>query len=133
MKRLTTCYAENSYRQSDSLLKHIGWNRLQWSTSALEFPNIGMKLNFDGIVKEYVADSAAGLCRNAGAEHGVANLGGDVSVIGPRPNDKPWRIGVTHPRQIGSQLQTIHLNHVPIATSRDYQRHLIVKGHAMHM
>jgi hypothetical protein len=45
-----------------------------------------MEIDFGGVVKEYAVDRAATLCWEAGARSGHVNLGGDIKVIGPRPD-----------------------------------------------
>lgn len=114
--------------QIRNLLKKVGWHKLRWKAPRLAFPTAGMELDFGGIVKEYAVDRAAALCRNAGARHGVINLGGDVKLIGPRPDGKPWRIGISHPRHQGAVLETLLLAEGAVASSGDYERCLIVDG-----
>lgn len=111
-----------------SLLNRIGWEKLSWQFPQLSFPDIGMELDFGGIVKEYAVDRLAGLCRNLGAESGVVNLGGDVRLIGPRPDARPWRIGLRHPRQQDATVETLELDSGAVASSGDYERCLIVNG-----
>lgn len=113
----------------DRLLVNIGWHKVRWSAPELGFTTPGMEIDFGGIVKEYAADRAAELCRNAGARHGVVNLGGDVRIIGPRADKRPWRIGIHHPRQANAMLQTLSLHHGAVASSGDYQRCIVIDGH----
>ncbi|MDD2738897.1 MAG: FAD:protein FMN transferase [Methylomonas lenta] len=112
----------------DVLLSHIGWHRIRWSAPTLEFPSPGMELDFGGIVKEYAADRAAELCKNAGAFHGVVNLGGDVKIIGPRADGRPWRIGINHPRQPDALMQTLSIEQGAVASSGDYERCIVIDG-----
>lgn len=112
----------------DVLLAHIGWHQLRWSAPLLEFPSPGMELDFGGIVKEYASDRAAELCKNAGAVHGVVNLGGDVKIIGPRADGRPWRIGINHPRQPDALMQTLSLEQGAVASSGDYERCIVIDG-----
>lgn len=114
--------------QIRALLQRVGWQRLDWSPPTLTFRHEGMQLDFGGIVKEYAADRAAELCQNAGARHGVVNLGGDVRIIGPRPDDRPWRIGIQHPRQSQAMLQTLSIHRGAVASSGDYQRYIMIDG-----
>jgi thiamine biosynthesis lipoprotein len=60
--------------------------------------------------------------------HGLVNLGGDVGVIGPRPDGAPWRIGIRHPRRPGAVVETLALHAGALATSGDYERCLVVDG-----
>lgn len=117
-----------SQSQIDTLLHHIGWHKVRWEPPSLTFSQSGMELDLGGIVKEYAADRAAEVCRMAGAQHGVINLGGDIKIIGPRADGRPWHIGIHHPRQANRLLQTVSLNNGALATSGDYERCFIVDG-----
>ena len=112
-----------------TLLGHVGWNKLRWhSPHTLEFPEPGLELDFGGVVKEYAADRAATLCREHGAEHALINLGGDIRVAGPHPDDSPWRIAIRDPRTAGSVLQTLELFSGALASSGDYERCIEIDG-----
>lgn len=110
------------------LLERIGWHKLRWEPPVLEFPVPGMELDFGGIVKEYAVDRAAALCRNAGVRHGVINLGGDIKLIGTRADGRPWRVGISHPRDKGSMIRTLALRDGAVASSGDYERCIVVEG-----
>jgi thiamine biosynthesis lipoprotein len=114
--------------QIDSLLARIGWHRLRWSPPLLEFPLPGMEIDLGGVVKEYAADRVAALCREAGAAHGLVNLGGDISIVGPQPDGAPWRIGIRHPRRKGAVIRTLGLRQGGMASSGDYERCLVLDG-----
>jgi len=53
------------------------------------------------IAKEYAADRAAAVCTDAGIGRGLADLGGDIRVIGPHPDGQPWEIGIRYPTRHG--------------------------------
>jgi thiamine biosynthesis lipoprotein len=125
--RFDLCELPNE-TQIQQLLKKVGWHKLRWKAPLLEFPTAGMELDFGGIVKEYAVDRAAALCWNAGARHGVINLGGDIKLIGPRPDGNPWRVGISHPRLQGEILETLLLKQGAVASSGDYERCIIVEG-----
>ncbi len=113
--------------QIEVLRAKIGWHRVKWTPPVLEFSTPGMELDLGGIVKEYAVDRAATLAREAGVRHGVVNLGGDIKIIGPRPDGSPWRVGIRHPRQPG-QLTTLLVSQGAVASSGDYERCLILNG-----
>ncbi|MDP2180382.1 FAD:protein FMN transferase [Methylicorpusculum sp.] len=111
-----------------SLLKRIGWDKVNWSPPDLIFSSSGMELDFGGIVKEYAADRVVTLCRQAGGRHGLVNLGGDVKIIGPRPDGYPWRVGIAHPRNRQALLKSLTLHQGAIASSGDYERCIVIDG-----
>lgn len=114
--------------QIQSLLDKVGWDKLCWSGSVLEFPVPGMELDLGGVVKEYAVDRAATLCMQYGIHQGVINLGGDIKIIGPRSDGAVWRVGLAHPRHKGAMLDTLPLYSGAVASSGDYERCIEVSG-----
>lgn len=114
--------------QIQSLLDKVGWHKIGWQPPKLSFSVFGMELDFGGIVKEYAVDRAAGLCQQAGIEHGLVNLGGDIKIVGPRPDGSPWQIGIAHPRRKGEVMQSLGLTSGALASSGDYERCLEIAG-----
>lgn len=115
-------------QQVHELLDRVGWHKLKWRPPVLEFPMPGMEIDFGGVVKEYAVDRVAALCRAAGVHHGVVNLGGDIKIIGSRPDDEPWRIGIRHPRDKNAILDTLLLHEGALASSGDYERCIVLDG-----
>ncbi|MFI3181135.1 MAG: FAD:protein FMN transferase [Methylococcales bacterium] len=111
-----------------SLLKKIGWQKLQVENSILSFLQAEMELDFGGIVKEYAADRASTLCLNAGILHGIINLGGDIKIIGAHPDGKPWRVGIQHPRDKTKIWKVVELKRGALASSGDYERCMVIDG-----
>jgi thiamine biosynthesis lipoprotein len=117
-----------SQPEVDALLGQIGWGRVRWANREIELPIPGMELDFGGYVKEYAADRAALLCRDAGIEHGLVDLGGDLAVIGPHPDGSPWRVGIRDPRERTRAIASIRLDSGGLATSGDYERFVMKDG-----
>jgi FAD:protein FMN transferase len=105
-----------------AVLPLIGWQKVQWRAPRFYLPRQGMEIDFGGIGKEYAADRASAACADAGARHGLVNLGGDVRVIGPHPDGRPWLIGIRHPRSEGETIASIAISSGALATSGDYER-----------
>jgi len=103
-----------------------GWRRVEWDGSRLRIP-AGMRLDPGGIVKEYAADRAAVLLKSAGFPHGYVDLGGDLHVLGPHADGRPWNIGISNPRGLGA-VASISLERGGLATSGDYERCSFIDG-----
>jgi len=106
-------------------LGRIGWHRVQWDGRAIALPQAGMEIDFGGIGKEYAADRAVTVLRELGFRHGFVNLGGDLRVLGPRPDGRPWVFAVQHPRREHEVCARIALSSGALATSGDYERFFI--------
>lgn len=124
-------FKKNTLPQQDQIniaLKLIGWDKLDWTPPRIHLPIAGMELDFGGIVKEYAADSCANLCRSQGIKHGMVNMGGDIHVIGPHPDDSAWKIGIQDPGNPDNIITTVNLKHGGLASSGDYQRFITING-----
>jgi FAD:protein FMN transferase len=112
----------------------VGWARVEWPPAGspaprrLRLPVAGMELDFGGIGKEYAADRAAVVLDSLGVRHGWVNLGGDIRVVGPRPDGRPWSFGIAHPRRAGEVIASVWLSRGALATSGDYERYLESQG-----
>ncbi len=112
----------------DALRGRVGWGRVDWKHPRVRLPEVGMELDFGGYVKEYAADRVAELCRKRGACHGIVDLGGDLSIVGPHPDGEPWWIGIRDAHQPERAIANIPVLRGALATSGDYERFMIVDG-----
>jgi thiamine biosynthesis lipoprotein len=110
------------------LLCLIGWNRVEQDGNHVRLPQVGMEIDFGGFGKEYAADRAASILHGKGARHGYVNLGGDIRVIGPKPDGSPWTIGIQDPRHKDRTIASIPLYNGALATSGDYERYFVADG-----
>lgn len=110
------------------IMESVGWHKLTWRRPMLSFTVPGMEIDFGGVVKEYAVDRAAALCWESGIKHGIVNLGGDIKIIGPHPDGKPWKVGISHPRKPGAVLRTLLLHNGALASSGDYERCITLNG-----
>lgn len=110
-------------RTLDALLPLIGWRLVERDGNRIRLPRAGMELDFGGFGKEYAADLAAAVLREAGVRHGYINLGGDLHIIGPQPDERPWSIGIQDPRRSDTCIASIPVSKGGLATSGDYERY----------
>jgi len=82
----------------------------------------GMRLTLDGIGKGYVVDRAVDELRSCGFDNVLVDAGGDLVAGGNRGDDRPWRIGVRHPRPGASLVGRFEARGVAVATSGDYMQ-----------
>jgi len=111
-----------------SLLPRIGLDKVVLSGSRLTFTRTGMELDLGGLGKEYAADRAAELCLALGARHGFVNLGGDIRVIGPKPDGSGWRVGIRDPVRPDGEVAGFVLSGGALATSGSYERFIDIGG-----
>ena len=116
----------------ECLLARVGWQRVDWQRPTLCMQP-GMEIDFGGIGKEYAADRAATAMAAAGAVHAVVYLGGDVRVVGSRPDGSAWRVAVQDPRgRPGVTIAHMEVTQGAMATSGDYERYFDEDGKRFH-
>ncbi len=115
-------------QQIKAVLPRIGWEKISIENNVLSFTIPGMQLDFGGIGKEYAVDRAATICRQQGIEYGLVDLGGDIKIIGPHANGKPWSVGIRHPGKSGQLMASIDVSKGALASSGDYERCIIING-----
>lgn len=114
------------------ILELVGWQHVERAirtgAAAVRLPVAGMELDFGGFGKEYAADRAAALLLEQGVRHGYVNLGGDMRVLGPRADERLWRIGIQDPRDAQRTIASIDVAEGALATSGDYERFFELDG-----
>jgi len=130
LRRAWDFKAQTIPKQSEikRLLKSVGWRKVKLQVGRVSFSVPNMQLDFGGIAKEYAVDRAATICWQRGVRHGLVNLGGDIKVIGPHADGKPWVVGVSHPRKSGELLTSINVYSGAVASSGDYERCIMING-----
>jgi thiamine biosynthesis lipoprotein len=89
--------------------------------------NPAVQLDFGGYAKGYALDKAFTYLRNQGIKNALINIGGNIIALGQH-GDKPWRVGIQHPRK-PSAIATLDLpSGWAIGTSGDYQRYFELDG-----
>lgn len=116
--------------QIEALLPLVGWQQVDWRREArqIALTQPGMELDFGGFGKEYAADRAAAVLLEAGVRHGYVNLGGDLRLLGPRPDGSAWALGIQHPREENGTIAGLPLHGGALATSGDYERYMELNG-----
>lgn len=90
-----------------------------------------IQLDLGGIAKGYAVDRALEVLRASGLQSASVNAGGDIGLLGGH-GERPWKIGIQHPRKPGELLATLELRDRAIVTSGDYERFFEIDGVRYH-
>ena len=124
-----TAGVKPSDRDIAKALSFVGYEGLQVSGTKVRKAHGGMKIDLGGIAKGYIADDLVSLLRDRGCESALLNLGGNVYVLGRKPDGSPWVIGVQDPN--GSEedlLATRETVDESVVTSGLYERYFVRDG-----
>lgn len=84
----------------------------------------GMVLGTGGIGKGHALDRAGAILERHGIDSYILFGGGQVQVKGLR-GDRPWRVGIQHPRRPGDHFAFFEATEGSISTSGDYERYIL--------
>lgn len=104
---------------------------LDYKGSRVRIPK-GTVLDLGGIAKGYIVDQGVNVLRQGKVQRAIVNAGGDISVIGVRPDGQPWRVGVQDPEKPSEIRWILPLDNRTVVTSGDYQRYFIQDGVKYH-
>lgn len=102
--------------------KHASMSDLKLNGTKLQTGNRAVQLDFGGFAKGYAAQYGAEYLRALGIHDAIVAVAGDIHVIGAH-GDRPWRVGIRHPRAPGVLAATELRDGESISTSGDYERY----------
>lgn len=93
-----------------------------------------MSIDLGGIAKGYAADEVVKVLRENNITSGYVSLGGNVYVIGAKPDGSPWRIGIRNPFDDSGRsfIGVASVTDTSLVTSGTYERFFIADGVKYH-
>jgi FAD:protein FMN transferase len=96
-------------------------------------PQKGQAVDLGAIGKGFAADRAAGIYRNAGIHSACISLGGNVLVVGHKPDGKCWSVGIRDPKGEREEcLASVEAEDISVVTSGAYERFTEIDGVRYH-
>lgn len=92
----------------------------------------GMQVDLGAVAKGHAQDRVAALFASRGLRRFLLNAGGQVYARGRRPDGRPWRVGIQHPRHEGRVAAILELEDACLSTSGDNSQFSVIKGQRVH-
>jgi len=109
----------------------IGSEKIDISGNSVALPN-GGSITLGAIAKGYAGTRAAQKLRDAGVEHALLTLGGNVVCVGTKPDGTPWKIGIASPDDPAGYFGVVECADESVVTSGGYQRNFEADGKTYH-
>lgn len=121
-------FTTGSYQIPDSdtlseLLARVDYREISLNNGTAGIPD-GMELDLGSVAKGYAGDQVAELLRENGVTSALLNLGGNVQVIGSKPDGRAWRVAVQAPENDG-YLGVLEIRDKAAITSGGYERYFV--------
>jgi len=113
--------------------KSIDYRRIlvDAASHSVKLERAGMAIGLGGIAKGYALDRAATILKNRGLTSFILYAGGQVLVAGRR-GDRPWRVGIQHPRSPDVYFAYFSPGEGAVSTSGDYEHFYVHEGVRYH-
>lgn len=99
--------------------------------SRIRSNNLAVQIDLGGFAKGWAVDRVIEKLQQHGVSNAIVNTGGDLRAIGSH-GERPWRIGIRHPRQAGAIAAVEITQDAAVFTSGDYERFFEVDGKRYH-
>ncbi len=111
-------------------LERVGYERISLSNGTVLAD--GVKLDLGGVAKGYIAQKTVEFLRENGVESGFASFGGNVAIVGPKKNGKPWSVGIKDPADTSIAVGDLMLTDGYVSVSGGYERYFEKDGKIYH-
>lgn len=112
-------------------LKHVGWNRCHLDGSSVTLEE-GTQLDLGAIAKGYASARVAQIIQNAGVSSANLSLGGNIHVVGSKPDGSDWKVAIADPDDPSDYAGILQVQDTAVVTSGGYQRYFEENGTVYH-
>ena len=108
-------------------LSHVNYKNIKITGNTVTLSDPQAAIDLGAIAKGYIGDRVKEFLLSKGITSGMINLGGNVLVIGDKPDGSLWKIGIRKPfSENGSELSAVvSAADQSVVTSGTYERYFI--------
>ncbi len=104
-------------------LTQVGYQHIRVDRNTVSYEQPEMAITLDSIAKGYIVDQGIAALQQHGFRNILVEAGGDLSAMGSKSGNTPWRIGIQSPRNDqDSLLPSFNIRNQAVATSGDYMQ-----------
>ena len=112
-----------------ALLQHTDFLQMELNDNQLHKLDPYLQIDLSAIAKGYAVDVLSDSLIQAGYQHHLVEIGGEVRARGQRFDGAPWKVAIQRPDNPSATVQqVVTLKHQAIATSGDYRNFVEIGG-----
>lgn len=112
-----------SPREIEGALRFVDYRKVSAGERDIILTGEGQKLDLGAVAKGWIADRLSEDMKSKGIRSALLDLGGNIMLIGRRPDLTMWRIGLQHPAlPRGNYFAVLRAADKSIVTSGPYER-----------
>ena len=112
-------------------LEKVSYRNIRMEGEYVELAE-GSRIDLGGIAKGYAGDVFRAVMEKHGVRSAMAYLGGNVILVGAKPDGSLWRVAVQDPLDESGRIGVISAGICSIVTSGGYQRYFESGGRTYH-
>lgn len=117
----------------DQAIKLVDYHQISLKGNTVQLADKKGGLDLGGIAKGYIADRIVDYLKSQNVSSALINLGGNVVVMGGRPDGSPWRVGVQGAfEERNSPIAMFSVRNMSVVTSGIYERSFVLDGKSYH-
>lgn len=116
------------------LLNHMDIDNINIDESKNEvsFNDSNMKIDLGAIAKGYTSSKIIDIFKDNNIKSGMVTLGGNVQVLGKKPDGSLWKVGIQNPISESEYLGVLQTSDKAVITSGGYERNFTKNGKTYH-
>ncbi len=103
-------------------VEHVDWHCVEVEGNTVTLSDPEAMIDLGGIAKGYIADYIKQMLEDAGITSATINLGGDVSVLGEKPDGTLYNVGIQDPNGATDEVIASIRTNESVVTSGLYER-----------
>lgn len=103
------------------LLKNTGYEKVSIAENTVTIPD-GVQLDLGAVGKGYTGDILSESLKSQGVSSALLDIGGNIQMIGRKPDGTKWRMGIKNPFGDGS-FGILEAEDCAVVTSGGYERY----------
>ena len=116
------------------LLNHMDIDniKIDESKNEVSFKDSNMKIDLGAIAKGYTSSKIIDIFKDNNIKSGMVTLGGNVQVLGKKPDGSLWKVGIQNPISESEYLGVLQTSDKAVITSGGYERNFTKNGKTYH-
>lgn len=116
------------------LLNHMDIDniKIDESKNEVSFKDSNMKIDLGAIAKGYTSSKIIDIFKENNIKSGMVTLGGNVQVLGKKPDGSLWKVGIQNPIGGDEYLGVLQTSDKAVITSGGYERNFTKNGKIYH-
>lgn len=116
------------------LLNHMDIDNIKIDErkNEVSFKDSNMKIDLGAIAKGYTSSKIIDIFKENNIKSGMVTLGGNVQVLGKKPDGSLWKVGIQNPISEDEYLGVLQTSDKAVITSGGYERNFTKNGKTYH-